>query len=79
VDVLLTPSAIGEAPEGLSSTGDPAFNRIWTLLGVPCLNLPGAVAPSGMPVGVQLVGRSGCDGDLLAAAAWIEEALRGAA
>jgi amidase len=75
IDVLLTPSAIGEAPAELSSTGDPAFNRIWTLLGVPCLNLPGATGPSGMPVGVQLVGRSGGDGELLGAAAWIEAAL----
>jgi Asp-tRNA(Asn)/Glu-tRNA(Gln) amidotransferase A subunit family amidase len=71
-DVLLTPSAVGEAPVGLSSTGDPAFNRVWTLLGLPCLSLPGAVGPSGMPVGVQLVGPAGGEGTLLGAASWIE-------
>src|SRR5204863_4093507 len=31
VDLLLTPSAAGEAPEGLGSTGNPSFNSIWTL------------------------------------------------
>ncbi len=75
VDVLLTPAAIGEAPLGLVSTGDPAFNRIWTLLGTPCLSLPGARGPAGMPVGVQLVAAPGRDGDLVAAAGWVAAAL----
>src|SRR5262249_36390116 len=35
VDILLTPSAASEAPEGLGSTGDPAFNSTWTLGWVP--------------------------------------------
>jgi len=69
-DALLTPSAVGEAPLGLSGTGDPAFNRIWTLLGLPCLSLPGATGPSGMPVGVQLVGTDRGEAPLLAVAAW---------
>jgi Asp-tRNA(Asn)/Glu-tRNA(Gln) amidotransferase A subunit family amidase len=71
VDVLLTPSAIGEAPAGLDTTGDPAFNRIPTLLGLPCLNVPGAVGPEGLPVGLQLLGRAGGDAALLAVAAWV--------
>jgi Asp-tRNA(Asn)/Glu-tRNA(Gln) amidotransferase A subunit family amidase len=71
VDVLLTPSAIGEAPAGLEATGDPAFNRITTLLGLPCLNVPGAVGPEGLPVGLQLVGRAGDDAALLAVATWV--------
>jgi amidase len=74
-DVLLTPGVIGEAPLGLASTGDPAFNRIWTLLGTPCLSLPGARGPAGLPVGVQLVGAPGRDGDLVASAAWVAAAL----
>jgi len=74
-DVLLTASALGEAPEGLFSTGDPAMNRIWTLLGVPCVSLPVAQGPHGLPVGVQLVGAPGDDAALLAAAAWVEGAL----
>jgi amidase len=75
VDALLTPSAVGEAPPGLESTGDPAFNRIWTLLGTPCLSLPAARGPAGMPVGFQLVGRPGGDAALLAAGEWAEGTL----
>ncbi|MGH8707724.1 MAG: amidase, partial [Burkholderiales bacterium] len=40
VDFLLTPSAASEAPRSLASTGDPVFNRAWTLLGVPCVTVP---------------------------------------
>ncbi len=42
VDVLLTLSAPGAAPKGLGSTGDARYNRLWTLMGVPCVNVPDA-------------------------------------
>ena len=74
-DALITPSAIGEAPIGLESTGDPIFNRIWTLLHVPCLSLPAAVGASGLPIGAQFVGLAGEDSSLLAVAAWAENHL----
>ena len=74
-DVLLTPSTPGEAPSGLGSTGDPLFNRTWTLLGTPCVHLPGLAGPTGLPVGVQLVGPAGGDARTLAAAAWAERRL----
>jgi Asp-tRNA(Asn)/Glu-tRNA(Gln) amidotransferase A subunit family amidase len=77
VDVLLTPSAVGEAPAGLSSTGDPAFNRIWTLLHLPCVTVPAGVGPHRMPLGVQAVGPLRGDGELLGHAAWIEGRLHG--
>ncbi|WP_336485812.1 amidase [Methylobacterium nigriterrae] len=73
VDVLLTVSAPGRAPEGLASTGDPRFNRLWTLMGVPCVNLP--VPGEGAPLGVQVIARFGDDGRALAAARMIEAAL----
>ncbi len=76
LDLLLTPSAPGEAPAGLESTGDPAFCRIWTLLQLPCVNVPGASGPHGLPVGVQLVGPPGGDAELLAAAEWVAGRLR---
>lgn len=63
-DALLCPSAPGEAPPG-AGTGDPVFQVTWTLLGVPCLNLPVAAGPGGLPLGVQLVGRRFDDAGLL--------------
>jgi amidase len=74
-DALLTPGTLGEAPPGLASTGDPAFDRIWTLLGTPAASLPVLRGPAGLPVGLQVVGAPGRDGDLLAACRWIAAAL----
>jgi Asp-tRNA(Asn)/Glu-tRNA(Gln) amidotransferase A subunit family amidase len=76
VDVLLTFSAPGAAPKGLASTGDPRFNRLWTLMGVPCVNVPATVADGGLPVGVQVIARFGDDAGALAAARFVEEALK---
>jgi Asp-tRNA(Asn)/Glu-tRNA(Gln) amidotransferase A subunit family amidase len=71
VDVLLTPSAAGEAPEGLGSTGDPSFNAIWTLAWTPSVTLPAGPGPKGLPLGIQLVGPRFRDEALLDAAAWV--------
>jgi Asp-tRNA(Asn)/Glu-tRNA(Gln) amidotransferase A subunit family amidase len=75
VDVLLTFSAPGAAPKGLASTGDPRFNRLWTLMGVPCVNVPTTIADGGLPVGVTVIARFGDDGGALAAARFVEAAL----
>jgi Asp-tRNA(Asn)/Glu-tRNA(Gln) amidotransferase A subunit family amidase len=74
-DAVLVPAAPGEAPAGLGNTGDPVFNRMWTLLGVPCVTLPARWAENGLPTGVQLVGRLGNDPRLLACAGFLERAL----
>ena len=76
-DVILSPSAAGEAPKGLHATGDPAFNRIWTQLQLPCINVPAGTGPSSLPVGVQLAARTGQDALLLGAALALETALKG--
>jgi Asp-tRNA(Asn)/Glu-tRNA(Gln) amidotransferase A subunit family amidase len=69
-DVLLAPSATGEAPAGIDATGDPLFCRSWTLLGLPCVHLPFFTGSHGLPIGLQLIGRHGDDHRLLAAAHW---------
>ncbi len=76
VDVLLALSAPGAAPQGLASTGDARYNRLWTLMGVPCVNVPAFVAEGNLPVGVQLIARHGADARALAAARFVEQALK---
>ncbi|MFY9957513.1 amidase [Bradyrhizobium sp.] len=76
VDILLTLSAPGAAPKGLSSTGDPRYNRLWTLMGNPCVNVPAFIAEGGLPVGVQVIAAYGDDARALAAARFVEEALK---
>ena len=75
VDVLMTPSAPDEAPVGYASTGASTFNRAWTLLGLPCVNVAGAVGISGNPMGLQIIGRQGRDRQCLQAAGFLERAL----
>lgn len=64
-DGWVMPSAPGGAPEGLTSTGDPIFCTLATVLDLPALQLPGLETPSGMPLGIQVVGRRGSDHELL--------------
>jgi Asp-tRNA(Asn)/Glu-tRNA(Gln) amidotransferase A subunit family amidase len=70
-DAIVTPSAPGTAPGGLEATGDPAFCTLWTLCGMPALNLPLMHGENGLPIGVQLVGRRGDDARLLRTARWL--------
>ncbi len=69
-DAILTPAAAGPAPEGLSSTGSPMFNALWTYLGMPCISLP-LLEARGLPLGVQLVAARGDDAGLLKVAKWL--------
>lgn len=66
---ILTPVTTGVAPAGLENTGSPIFCSLWTLCGLPALNLPVGVNAQGLPLGCQLVGAKGRDGELLAIAA----------
>jgi len=68
LDLIIAPSAIGEAPLLKEGTGDPVFCRIWTLLGLPCINLNMASGPNGLPLGIQLIAGPGKDRFLLSAA-----------
>jgi Asp-tRNA(Asn)/Glu-tRNA(Gln) amidotransferase A subunit family amidase len=64
-DGVLTPSATGEAPFGPDNTGQAVFNRIWTVLHVPVVNIPGLTGENGLPVGLSLTGPRFSDGRLL--------------
>jgi Asp-tRNA(Asn)/Glu-tRNA(Gln) amidotransferase A subunit family amidase len=74
-DLVLAPSALGAAPEGLAFTGDPVMCRPWTLLGLPAANVPAYRRGDGLPVGVQFVGLAADDLSFLADLALVETVL----
>ncbi len=55
IDLWITPAAPGPAPEGLSTTGNPAMNMPWTNSGLPSISIPAGKAANGLPLGLQLV------------------------
>jgi Asp-tRNA(Asn)/Glu-tRNA(Gln) amidotransferase A subunit family amidase len=74
-DGVLAPSAPGPAPEDLTQTGDPACSTLWSLAGFPAINLPIALAPNGLPLGLQIAAVQHRDRSLLALARWCESQL----
>jgi Asp-tRNA(Asn)/Glu-tRNA(Gln) amidotransferase A subunit family amidase len=75
-DAILTVPAFGEAPEGLSHTGDPEYCAPWTLIGAPAVALPAGFGKKGLPLGIQVVGAYRQDYRLLRVAKWVEGTLR---
>lgn len=75
-DLILTPSASGTAPAGHAHTGTPAFNKMWSVLGWPCLHLPVTAGAGALPIGVQLIADWHDDFRLLELAATIESKLK---
>jgi Asp-tRNA(Asn)/Glu-tRNA(Gln) amidotransferase A subunit family amidase len=75
-DVLIAPAATGEAPKGITSTGDVAMNVVWTLLHTPAGAVPAGKSANGMPLGIQVIGRIGDDARTLACARWISERVK---
>jgi hypothetical protein len=51
--VILTALVPGATPEGFATTGDPMFNRLWTLLGAPCVDVTG-LSENELPPGIQI-------------------------
>jgi Asp-tRNA(Asn)/Glu-tRNA(Gln) amidotransferase A subunit family amidase len=74
-DAIITPSAIGEAPRGLTHTGDPVFNILWTALHVPCTTIPAGSGPHGLPLGIQVVADRNDDRAMLTWTRWIQAQL----
>ena len=71
VDAILSPAALGAAPRGLESTGDPLMQTVWTFAGLPALSMPLLHLTEGLPLGVQAVGPLHQDGRLLRACRWL--------
>jgi Asp-tRNA(Asn)/Glu-tRNA(Gln) amidotransferase A subunit family amidase len=75
IDLWIAPSAIGPAPEGLDSTGDPIMNLPWTQVGFPALNIPSGQSANSLPLGLQLAGGWGADESLFEWGRAIEQVL----
>ncbi len=76
IDLWLCPPAIGPAPKGLDSTGDPVMCLPWTQIGFPAVNIPTTKNEDGLPMGLQLVGKWNLDESLLSWAEEIEKVVR---
>jgi len=74
-DAFISPTAPGEPPEGLRSTGSAIFNSTWTALGTPVVTLPLFEGPTGLPVGMQLIAGRTKDRRLFNVAEAVMEAL----
>ncbi len=72
LDLWLSPPALGAAPAGLDSTGDPVMNLPWTHAGLPTLTLPAGKNKAGLPLGLQLTGRWFGDEAMLSFASQVE-------
>jgi amidase len=74
-DALLTLPAFGEAPHGLSYTGDAEYCAPWTFVGAPAVTLPAGFGKNGLPLGIQIVGEYRNDLRVLKTAKWVETIL----
>ncbi|PTD07631.1 hypothetical protein FCULG_00007194 [Fusarium culmorum] len=63
--IIITPSAVDEAPLGLGNMGRATFNTLWTGFHMPVINTPAFVGSNGMPIGITLVGPRYRDQQLL--------------
>jgi Asp-tRNA(Asn)/Glu-tRNA(Gln) amidotransferase A subunit family amidase len=70
IDLWICPPAIGPAPKGLDSTGDPVMCLPWTQIGFPAISIPTTKNEEGLPMGLQLVGKWNSDESLLT---WVED------
>ena len=70
-DAILCPAALGGAPRGLASTGNPIMQTVWSFGGLPAVSLPLLNLSGGLPLGVQAVAGRHDDARLLRSARWL--------
>ena len=75
VDILITPSALGEAPKDLTNIEKHNFNYLWTLMYTPCVNIPAFNGPNNLPVGLQIVGPQDQDRRTLEVSGWVDQTI----
>jgi Asp-tRNA(Asn)/Glu-tRNA(Gln) amidotransferase A subunit family amidase len=75
IDAAIMPAATGPAPPGLAYTGDRLFNVLSSFCGLPVVSLPVALSQQGLPLGMQLLGGTAGEDDLLAYGSWCEKIL----
>ena len=73
---VIAHAAAGSPPDR-SNTGHAQLALSWppTALGLPAVTIPAGLTPEGWPVGLQVVGQRGKDGELLAVALAVERAI----
>jgi len=71
-DALLSPTAPGPAPAGLTWTGDASLCAPWSSAGVPSISIPTGLDPTGLPLALQLIQAPSGLERLLGVAAWCE-------
>lgn len=70
-DAILCPAALGGAPKGFDTTGNPIMQTVWSYAGLPAISLPMLRLPNGLPLGVQAVGAYKNDARLLRSVRWL--------
>ncbi|HEX4495941.1 MAG TPA: amidase [Thermoanaerobaculia bacterium] len=75
-DLWISPSAVGPAPKGLDTIGDPVMNLPWTQACMPAISLPAGRNEAGLPMGLQVAAVMGDDEDLLHWAEDLEQVLK---
>ncbi|KAG8582377.1 hypothetical protein GDO81_008029 [Engystomops pustulosus] len=82
VDILLTPTTLGDAAPYLDfiqednrtrSAQEDVFTQCANMAGVPAITVPAGLSSRGLPLGLQFIGQAFCEQQLLSVAKWFEK------